>query len=194
MTNRRLLLPPLTTYLTSLTSFLLDNNKQVSLIFQRKLVMYLDILFPSFAFSKFRATTRIPIPRPRFWKRLLTKPPPLFLLSLLPLVDQRTAQRPKAKVVVVVVVVSQNGPRRDIVLRVCTGARAKSRGKAREIGMRRKRGFPPVSRARAHVRGTHHTLAFPRRSTATPFGSVVRQISRSYGNTMVDDVESGGSC
>lgn len=68
---------------------------------------------------------------------------------------------------------------------------AKSRGKTREIGMRRKRGFPLV--ARAHPRTCAPTTPW-RRSTATPFGSVVRQISRSYGNTMVDDVESGGSC
>jgi len=31
-------------------------------------------------------------------------------------------------------------------------------------------------------------------SPSTPFGLVVRQISRSYGNTMVDDAESAGGC
>lgn len=36
--------------------------------------------------------------------------------------------------------------------------------------------------------------AFSFSSLSTPFRLVVRQISRSYGNTMVDDAESGGGC
>lgn len=91
--------------------------------------------------------------------------------------------------------VLQNAPRGGRC--PCTVVRGGLAGK-REIGMRRKRGFS------VHIRTSRlHTAPLPPLSVSlsislsspfTPFRSVVRQISRSYGNTMVDDVESGGGC
>ena len=71
----------------------------------------------------------------------------------------------------------------------------------REIGMRWKRGFsvhtriyPSYTRHDIHPRQASLFLSFSLLRLSTPFRSVVRQISRSYRNTMVDDVESGGGC
>jgi len=95
--------------------------------------------------------------------------------------------------------VLQNAPRGGRC--PCTVVRGGLAGK-REIGMRRKRGFSVhIRTSRLHTAplsplsvSLSISLSFSLSSPFTPFRSVVRQISRSYGNTMVDDVESGGGC
>lgn len=201
MTNRLLLLTTYPTYLTSQTSFLLDNKQQTSfpysLITQNWRIN--SILFPSFLlpFSKFPATTRIPTPIPRDFGN---EPADCRLESHHPSSPSSpsltTARHGTTKGKGGGGGVAKRSPEGHCPSRLHG---AKSRGKAREIGMRRKRGFPPVARARA--RAYVRTYAAP--TTPWPFRVAPRPplSARWCGKSVVltgtrwsTTVESGGSC
>lgn len=108
------------------------------------------------------------------------------LLFFFPLSPQRQRIRSRSAVL-------QNAPRGDVVL-VRLYEKVSRENVRSECGG--KGGFPCTH---VHPSYTRHPpppslVSLSLSPPSTSFRSVVRQISRSYGNTMVDDVESGGGC